>query len=274
MPRARAFALELINRDRGAEGLPRLTTDPIAGQAAQRHVEDMVKSGFTAHIGSDGSVPEQRYTDAGGAHMIQENAACFFDEEKREIDPNPRFDRARIERIQQAFLHELPPNDGHRLNILGGRHTAAGIGLAKPRGVSALCMVQEFVDAYGSYESLPRQAEAGAPIRVSGTLRRPAAFGAVGLVRLPRRSAATAEALNATSTYRVPTPTTLYYAAGFKTPIAVRVSGRTFDVTIPLGSRRAPGLYGLSIWARLPGETGLVMVGLRTIRARQPTESR
>ncbi len=261
------YTLALVNRDRAAEGLLKLTYDPVAAKAAQRHVEDMVCHGFTAHIGSDGSVPEQRYTDAGGAHMVQENAACFFDEEKRTVDPDARFESERIARIQQAFLHELPPDDGHRRNILSARHTAVGIGLAKPAGVEALCVVQEFVDAYADYETIPRALRAGATLRVAGDMRPPAKFGGIGIARLPERGPSTASRLNATSSYRIPTPTQLYFASGFKTPVPVQVSGQRFEVDLPIG-HEASGLHALSVWAQLPRENSLVMVGLRTFRVR------
>src|SRR5262249_7626837 len=70
MPReeARRFVLALINRDRKAQGLTALSWDETASLAGQRHADDMATHGFTAHVGTDGSLPEQRYTDVGGSH--------------------------------------------------------------------------------------------------------------------------------------------------------------------------------------------------------------
>ena len=39
--------------------------DPRLTEAAQRHANDMLKSGLDGHIGSDGSSPQARITDAG-----------------------------------------------------------------------------------------------------------------------------------------------------------------------------------------------------------------
>src|SRR5438105_3504909 len=63
------YLLTLINRDRDAAGLSPVQLDPVASVGAKRHARDMAKHGFTAHWGSDGSVPEQRYTDAGGTDL-------------------------------------------------------------------------------------------------------------------------------------------------------------------------------------------------------------
>src|ERR1700675_435129 len=63
---ARRYVLSLVNRDRAANGLPPVVLDDTASRAGQRHADDMARSGYTAHWGTDGSVPEERYSDAGG----------------------------------------------------------------------------------------------------------------------------------------------------------------------------------------------------------------
>ena len=78
----------LVNRDRATQGLGPVELDDgaptVAGQA---HAEDMARLGYLGHWGSDGSVPEQRHTEAGGSDMVLENALCFTDEAKRTLDP-------------------------------------------------------------------------------------------------------------------------------------------------------------------------------------------
>ncbi|MBM4361561.1 MAG: CAP domain-containing protein, partial [Deltaproteobacteria bacterium] len=100
---ARRYALALVNRDRATEGLPEVELDEIASAAAQRHAEDLASHGVTAHHGTDGSVPEQRYAEAGGEDLATENAACFFDGVVRPLDPDPRFRPEGIETIETAF---------------------------------------------------------------------------------------------------------------------------------------------------------------------------
>ncbi len=52
-----------VNRLRQACGA--IGDDPRLTAAAQRHANDMLKNGLDGHIGSDGSSPQARITDAG-----------------------------------------------------------------------------------------------------------------------------------------------------------------------------------------------------------------
>jgi uncharacterized protein YkwD len=266
---ARQYVLERVNADRRAEGLEPVARDPVAERAAQEHAEDMAKLGFTAHWGSDGSVPEQRYTRSGGRHFVQENAACFFDGTSRALDPHPRFRVALLDQIESAFLAERPPHDGHRRNILKTTHTALGIGLAQPTALGQPCMAQEFVDAHGAYSALPQRAKVGQVIRVEGELSKPVEFGGVGLSRIDTARRLDVKQLNATSSYPIPAPYQSYFAAGFQGPKAVQVVGRHFSIDLPLSDRKRPGRYGVSIWGIYPDHREeLVMVSLRTIDVR------
>ncbi len=263
---ARRYVLTLINHDRDEAGLEPVAYDETAGKAGQRHVEDMVKVGFTAHWGSDGSVPEQRYSEASGIDFVQENAACFFDGEVRELDPNPTFDPVSLEQIESAFINEKPPNDGHRKNILKKWHTSVGIGLGKPVGVAQPCMSQEFVDHHGQYDGIPTSARVGQSITVSGEVDAPAEFGGVGVGRIDPQTPLSASHLNATSSYPVPEPHVVYFPAGFKTPKPVTVKGNHFTIDVPLD--KGPGRYEISVWGRFPDNQAFVMVSLRTVEVR------
>jgi uncharacterized protein YkwD len=259
------YVLTLINRDRQAEGLEPVELDAIASAGAQRHARDMASHGFTAHWGSDGSVPEQRYTEAGGTDMVQENVACLFDGVPRDLDPSPRFDPALLEQLQRMFMDEVPPNDGHRRNILKPGHHRVGIGLAQPAAVNQPCLAQEFVDDWGDFSELPREASRSVNLHVSGELKKPILFGGVGLGRIDLAAPKTAKELNATSSYRIPQPETLYFPPGFKTPKPVKVDGQAFSIDIGLGPKPRAGRYELSIWGKEQGKSELFMVSLRTI---------
>ena len=178
---ATAYMLTLINRDRAVAGLTAVELDPVASIGAERHARDMAKHGFTAHWGTDGSVPEQRYTEAGGTDLVQENVACLFDGVPRELDAHPRFDPALLEQLQKMFMDEVPPNDGHRRTTLNPGQHGVGIGLAQPAAVNQPCLSQEFVDDWGDYADLPRQAPRSASLHVAGTLREPIRFGGIGI---------------------------------------------------------------------------------------------
>jgi uncharacterized protein YkwD len=52
-----------VNRLRQTCGV--IGDDPVLTAAAQRHANDMLRNGVDGHIGSDGSSPQARITDAG-----------------------------------------------------------------------------------------------------------------------------------------------------------------------------------------------------------------
>ncbi len=265
---AQKYILALINRDRAAGGLPPVAWDETAARAGQVHADDMVRNGYTAHWGADGSVPELRYTEVGGEHMVQENAGCFADGKERELDPDPRFDPIAIEKVESSFFHEQPPNDGHRKNILKRWHTHVGVGLAKARGVDVVCQAQEFTDQYGEYDPLPTTAKVGQKLEIAGTVEAPAKFVGVGIARTTLPGPRKGIDLLKTGTYPIPAPFVTYFPKGFVTPVPVTVDGRHFSIEVPLSDHGQKGLYQVSVWGEVPGTKDFVMLSLRTIRVR------
>ncbi|MBI5536679.1 MAG: CAP domain-containing protein [Deltaproteobacteria bacterium] len=271
---AERYMLALINHDREAEGEAALEWDPIAAKAGREHAEDMAKHGYTGHIGTDGSNPELRYTEAGGMDMAQENAGCFADAKARELDPNPKFDPRAIEKVEAAFMAEKPPADGHRKNILKPWHTHVGVGLTQAKDLSIVCMAQEFVDRYGTYDAIPKQAKIGQKVKVSGKVESPAKIVGVGIARTELPTARQPSELLRTGSYPIPAPFQTYFPKGFVTPIPVEVKGGEFTIEFPLSDNKASpgagraGLYEVSVWAEVPGNKDFVMVSLRTVRVK------
>jgi uncharacterized protein YkwD len=267
---ARRYMLDLVNADRKSEGLAPVELDVGAATAAgQAHAEDMAAKGYLGHWGSDGSVPEQRTTEAGGADMVLENALCFVDEKPRALDPRPFIDVAEIERAESMFFHETPPNDGHRKNILKPGHRKVGIGVAQPAAtateIPVPCFSQEFTDPYGAYAPLPKTAKVGQIVRVEGSVHGPAKVAGVGVARAETPKPLPVAELNKRRSYPVPQPYQMYWPTGFKTPIPVMIDGERFSVDVPLSDRGQPGLYEVSVWGKLPASNDYVMLGLRTI---------
>src|SRR5690606_23652530 len=157
-------------------------------------------------------------------------------------------DPLQLERIENAFYDELPPNDGHRTNILKPWHNGLGVGLAKPVGVDQPCMTQEFTDDYAELSALPTTGQRGQSIRVAGEVKPPVASGGVGLGGVDLAKPMTAAELNQTSTYAMPAPDTLYAPEGYVTPKPVKLNGAKFEIEIPLGKQ--PGRYMVSVWGR------------------------
>lgn len=263
---ARRYVLALVNRDRSEHGLSQVVMDDAANRAGQRHAEDMARAGYTAHWGTDGSVPEQRYSDAGGTDFAQENAGCLADGKLRKLDATPRFEAAQLERVERAFMDEKPPHDGHRRNILKPGHTSFGVGVAKPSGVDLACLSQEFVDDYGDYDTLPKTSRAGAMLHIEGDVKGRVVFGGVGIGRIDLEQPLAAAYLNTTYTYAVPPPTDLYFPKGFVTKKEVVVSGKHFEIDVPLGKAGQPGRYEVSVWGKFP-DAGqrLEMISLRVV---------
>jgi uncharacterized protein YkwD len=262
---AQKFMLALINRDRVKAGLSPVVLDDAASRAALRHAQDMTAKGFTGHIGTDGSVPEQRYTESGGVHFAQENAACLFDGKARKLDRAPRFDPAKLAELQKMFMDEVSPNDGHRQNLLRPRHNRVGIGLAQPEGVNQPCLTQELVDDYGRYDPLPKEAKPKAKLRIAGSITKPLNFGGIGIGRTPLPTPKRVEEVSGARGYAIPAPDQMYFGPGFKTPKPVEIRGERFSLDLDLGA--SPGQYAVSIWAR-QGTGALFMVSLRTITVR------
>lgn len=263
---ARRYVLALVNHDRAAHGLPAVTWDDTAAKAGQRQADDMAARGFTAHVGSDGSVPEVRYTESGGVGMVMENVGCFADAKSRALAKDARFTAESLERVEKAFMDEVPPNDGHKRNILTAWHTTLGVGLAATTEEPGIaCMAQEFVDDYGEYASLPARTKVGAKVNVSGRIRAPATIAGVGVSRVDTPKPRKPADLLKTHSYAIPKPFAIYFPKGFKTPIPVVVDGNGFSIDVPLSDGAKPGIYGVSVWAKHPATKDLVMISLRTI---------
>ncbi len=270
LDQARRYMLELVNRDRKSQGLGPVALEPgPATVAAQRHADDMLRLGFLGHWGSDGSIPEQRHTEAGGVDMVLENALCMTDEVRRTLDGHLLLERAEIERAERMFFDEVPPNDGHRKNILRPQHTHVGIGIAlpvrTPTEIPVPCFVQEFTDHYATYEPLSKTAAPRQMVHLAATLDPRMTPGGFGIARVDLPKPLPPTELNRRRSYPVPAPYQNFWPQGFKTPVAVQVTGTTMRVDVPLGDE--PGLYEISTWAKPASGTGEYrMIGLRTVR--------
>lgn len=136
--------LEQINRDRALHKLGPLEYDALASQVGDAHCQEMLKEGYLSHWNRQGLKPYHRYSLAGGSAFISENAFTW------EVDPPVEMTKELLTQgvlfAQRQFMEEIPPNDGHRQNILDPHHTAVGIGLVySPRGFR---LTQEFINRH------------------------------------------------------------------------------------------------------------------------------
>ncbi|MCU0552131.1 MAG: CAP domain-containing protein, partial [Leptolyngbya sp. Prado105] len=115
LPELRAFALELVNRDRQINGLPPLVEDPLLTKAAQLHAEDMKTRNYYNHITPEGKTPTDRFTAIGGQGGVGENIML----QSGSLGSHQILNWALIEKFQKSWMY----SDGHRENLLTSGYT-------------------------------------------------------------------------------------------------------------------------------------------------------
>jgi len=127
-----------LNQHRAQLGLPPLATDPIAEQAAQFQAGDMLEADKMRHEDSAGRSPIARYKALGGASDYYGENVGF--RSPGVLDPTLLWDV--LSRLDAQMMAEVPPDDGHRQNILSPHYTAVGIGIAV--GANGVFMCEDF----------------------------------------------------------------------------------------------------------------------------------
>ena len=130
----RAFALQLINRDRTLNGLGALVEDPLLSQAAQQHAEDMLKRHYFDHTNPDGHTPGDRYLALGGNYVV--------------IGENILTAEGRLSylnyQVAETYQKDWMYSNGHRENILEQGFSRFGYGIVTDPVTAQTYAVQEF----------------------------------------------------------------------------------------------------------------------------------
>src|ERR1051326_8432911 len=159
----RSEFLQMINRDRAANGLAPVELDPEASAIADTYCKQQIRYGTTGHFTVDGLSPYMRYSFAGGNDGVSENAAAWSATYK--FSDRSLYDM--IRRSEDAMMKEVAPHDGHRRTILDPFATHVGIGLAWEHGEFRL--TEEFIRRYVDWKRpLPRAASLNEQITASG----------------------------------------------------------------------------------------------------------
>jgi len=117
-----------VNGERNAEGLASLTMREDLRQVARAHSEDMVARDFFDHVNPDGDDPFDRMADAGITYATAgENIAW-----NNFSNPVP------------TAVAGWMASTGHRANILNGRFTLTGMGVASD-GAGGYYFTQVFI---------------------------------------------------------------------------------------------------------------------------------
>jgi uncharacterized protein YkwD len=128
------LALELVNRDRAAEGLLPMQIDPLLSQAAQSHADDMLRRNYFSHYSPEGQSPSDRLAAAGRQGFPAENIV---------MGENPWFRGINIqllENFQDRWMHSAD----HRRNLLNRNYEKFGYGLAIDSASGRTFAVQMF----------------------------------------------------------------------------------------------------------------------------------
>ncbi len=118
---ARAYALELVNRDRMANGLKPLVPNSFLDQVAQSHAEDMLRRNYFDHYSPEGENAVSRYIKAGGNPKTGVGENLMFYE-------NPRISDIAGETLQM-FQASWMGSSHHRINILNPEIVSFGFGI-------------------------------------------------------------------------------------------------------------------------------------------------
>lgn len=110
-----------INRDRASAGLPPYTLNGVLSNGARQH--DITMSGLCGmqHQCPGEPDPCQRISNEGISWTTCGENIGY-------TSPNPTA-WAGVQQVDEAMLNELPPNDGHRQNLLSTSFRRVGVGI-------------------------------------------------------------------------------------------------------------------------------------------------
>jgi hypothetical protein len=267
----------LINRDRAKHKLKPVTLDLIASLAGQKHTDEMIVSKYTAHWDLKGKKPSQRYTECGGTHAVFENAATIFFDRGNFILENSLIPEKEIRNMHEIFMSELPPNDGHRRQILVPEHNKVGIGVSKSKskdGLVNVAITQEFLNCYGTYEKIPLNLEAGKSFILQGKLAPEYTLYDISICREELPKPMSIEELKATYSYTEGEDEFKSVAdkekdlSGIK--IITKKNVESFSIKVSPSKTWKPGLYYFQIFAHRKKQN-LMLVSSRVSVLNPPT---
>lgn len=238
------LALQLVNETRQAYGLSPVMWDSFAAEVGQQHVLEMSANRYLSHWNLQGLGPNIRYSFASGTDVVQENVFNYW-RFNNDNSPAPIDDlEAIVREAHEAWMNSA----GHRANILNSAHTHLGIGLAYNPDTGYVSLAQEFTNHYIEMEAVPRTANLGDEIQISGTLLSGASNPLINLAYEPLPRPMSLQELEATSTY-------LSAAKIVDVPFATMLDQNRFEGTVRFDTPGTPGLYHIHIWVGVDGET-------------------
>ena len=245
---AQQYLLMLINHERSQAGLGKVRLDPLAGQAAKQHADEMLAGGYFSHWNRDGLKPTRRFNLLGGFDAVGENIYYAHNH------------RGGIQELLDKAIATLMASEGHRKTILGANYTHVGLGMASSADGSQFYLAQEFMARLGGEYRFPLEARVGERPVVSGRYD-PVVFEfaqlVVGYEDLPQPRDVLW--LNRTEEYRDGerlltgyTPHANLRFDGLETSHEIQVdsvAGR-FSCAVLLDFKGKPGTYYIFVWLK------------------------
>jgi uncharacterized protein YkwD len=246
----RKQAVSRINADRSEQKLPPVQLDDLASSVGDAHCKEVVDRGVISHWSLDGRKPYMRYSWAGGRDAVAENLAYVSGNVKLGAENLSH----ELNRLEDGFLSERPPNDGHRQNILTATHTHVGVGISWSR--DGICYAQEFLDRYVSVEPIKSQASLRDSVIIKGKVLSVAnSLYLIEVTYEPLPKPMTLAELQATYEYTLPqnntfllrpkAPAGMFYADGKLGEITQE--NNSFEATVPF-FKQVPGVYTIVVW--------------------------
>jgi len=141
-----AYALNVINQDRGEFGLGNVTLSPVP--SGQQHADSMLYFGYFSHYDTQGYKPYMRYTLLGGVGAVEENIAFISWESAYYTGVSGVEKSIRSLEYSMMYNDSACCNNGHRTNILNPLHDRVSIGIAY--NSTALFFVEDFENYYAN----------------------------------------------------------------------------------------------------------------------------
>ena len=226
------IVVDLINEARRKAGLPLVTWDETAAKSARQHVSSEANNGYISHWGLDGEKPQRRYTLADGLDAVDENESVtlWLDGGFKGVSQEQL--NAIVAEHQSAMVNELPPNDGHRKNILDPHHT--GVGVAIVVGKYGVAMAQEFTNHYSVMTPLPQTGTPGSTVTLKGRIYKGYQIKGIYGVWEPISQPMTREQLLQTHSYSDPSWDNLHFFA--------KPQGKGYYISTPSGKVSAQNI--------------------------------
>jgi uncharacterized protein YkwD len=161
--RLKLTQIDYINNSRKKFKAKPVKLDILASRVANKMCKEAAENDFIGHWNLAGEKPYHRYSSAGGADHIAENA--FGEWTTGSYSVSPSTISSMMKKGHSAFMAEKAPADGHKKTIIDKYHNFAGIGYYLSS--TQFRYYEEFVDRYLEFENVPSEIKVDEPFTIT-----------------------------------------------------------------------------------------------------------